>query len=649
MYSSRREEAHSSPTEASRSLLTSAATEDREALLWDLAGQEDYRLIHRLFLDETALALLLINPQKDDPFAEAGDWLKALDTASRNDAPKRSAARLLIFSQTDVGGMKVSNAKIERFIQEHRFAAWLATSAKTGENCSDQANAGKPSPLKQLIADSVPWDKLPWTATPRLLAELKNALLKMRDTTDIRLLRFAELAQRLEQALPGERFGESDVRTAVSLLANHGLARPLKFGDLVLLRPDLLNGYASAIIRAERAHKDEIGCVREADIYDPKFDFTGVERLKHRPDEELLLRAMVQTFLDNSLCIAEETPQGRHLVFPSQYRRKKDLPRDPDIFVSYTFSGEWQTVWTTLVVRLWYSQEFEHRELWRNAAEFASPKGYKLGLKLTHKQGEGEATISLYFDMEVPDELKVLFIEYVHRHLAKYACEVTRDRRYVCPECGKPVKDLEAVRKRLEAKKDFITCQECDERVPLQDFIEQRLKSDPIAQKILAMDATATRGLDAQALEQILLGHMLAICGEANQVFRPVTMADYGVDGEVEFRDNDGKASGKKIYVQLKSGDSYLRLRKSDGKEIFDVKNKRHLNFWVNQVADVYLVIRQTDEVSGSGAIRWMNLTRYLKNRPDKQSRQIIFDGVKLDLEAVWKVRDEFFPPNRVK
>jgi len=618
---------------------------DREALLWDLAGQEDYRLIHRLFLDETALALLLVNPQKDDPFAEAGDWLKALDTAARNDGAKRQAARLLIFSQTDVGGMKVSNAKIERLIEEHRFAGWLATSAKTGENCSDQANAGQPSKLKQLIAQSVPWDKLPWTATPRLLAELKSALLKMRDTTDIRLLRFAELAQRLEQALPGERFGESDVRTAVSLLANHGLARPLKFGDLVLLQPELLNGYAGAIIRSARAHKDEIGCVPEADVYDPKFDFTGVKRLKHRPDEELLLRAMVQTFLDNSLCIAEETPQGRHLVFPSQYRREKDIPRDPDVFVSYTFSGEWQTVWTTLVVRLWYSQEFEHRELWRNAAEFASPKGYTLGLKLTHKQGEGEATISLYFDKEVEDVLKAIFIEYVHRHLAKYACEVTRDRRYVCPECGKPVKDLDAVRTRLEAKKDFITCQECDERVPLQDFIEQRLKSDPVARKILAMDATATRGLDTQALEQILIGHMMAICGEANQVFRPVTMADYGIDGEVEFRHNDGKPSGKKIYVQLKSGDSYLRLRKSDEKEIFDVQNERHLEYWVSQPVDVYLVIRQTDEVSGRGGIRWMNLTRYLKTRKDKQSRQVIFDGVPLNMEAVWKVRDEFFPP----
>ncbi|MBK8256903.1 MAG: TIR domain-containing protein [Polyangiaceae bacterium] len=618
---------------------------DREALLWDLAGQEDYRLIHRLFLDETALALLLINPQSNDPFAEAGDWLKALDTATQNHAAKREAARLLIFSQIDVGGMKVGNAKIERFVQEKGFTHWLATSAKSGENCSDEANGGQPSKLKQLIARHIPWDKLPWTAVhPPVLAELKSTLLKMRDTTDIRLLRFSELAQRLEQTLPGEQFDEADVRTAVTLLANHGLARPLKFGGLVLLQPELLNGYAGAIIRAARAHRDEIGCVLEADIYRPNFDFTGVDRVP-RADEELLLRAMVQTFLDHSLCIAEETPHGRQLVFPSQYRREKDIPWQPDVFVSYTFGGEWQTIWTTLVVRLWYSHEFEHKELWRNAAEFASTGGHLLGLKIDNRQGEGEATISLFFDLTTPDEIKAIFIEYVHRHLARYGCNVTRDRRYVCVACGQRVVDQEAVRKRFADRKDFITCQGCDERVMLIDFIEQRLKTDPVAQKILAMEAAATQELDHQALEQILIGHLMAICGEANQIFRPVTMADYGVDGEVEFRDDGGMASGKKIYVQLKSGNSYLRTRKSDGREVFDVKNDRHLDYWVHQPVDVYLVIRQTDERKGEPTIRWMNITRHLKNREDPQNRQIVFDGEPLTMKTVWKLRDTFFPP----
>jgi hypothetical protein len=105
-----------------------------------------------------------------------------------------------------------------------------------------------------------------------------------------------------------------------------------------------------------------------------------------------------------------------------------------------------------------------------------------------------------------------------------------------------------------------------------------------------------------------------------------------------------GRASGKKIYVQLKSGNSYLSTRKADGKEVFDVKNDRHLEYWVNQPVDVYLIIRQTDETSGEEAIRWMNVTRYLKARKDKQSRQIVFQGEKLDMASVWKVRDEYFP-----
>jgi hypothetical protein len=56
--------------------------------------------------------------------------------------------------------------------------------------------------------------------------------------------------------------------------------------------------------------------------------------------------------------------------------------------------------------------------LWRNAAEFESARKDTLGLKIT-KTGDGAPTISLYFDHGLPDELKVIFIEYVHRHLAK--------------------------------------------------------------------------------------------------------------------------------------------------------------------------------------------------------------------------------------
>jgi GTPase SAR1 family protein len=95
---------------------------DYEALLWDLAGQEDYRLIHQLFLDETALALILINPQERDPFAEVGDWLKALQSAVSNRGEDRPVAKILIAARTDRGSVTVSQRKIDRFLDECGFA-----------------------------------------------------------------------------------------------------------------------------------------------------------------------------------------------------------------------------------------------------------------------------------------------------------------------------------------------------------------------------------------------------------------------------------------------------------------------------------------------------------------------------------------------
>ena len=64
---------------------------------------------------------------------------------------------------------------------------------------------------------------------------------------------------------------------------------------------------------------------------------------------------------------------------------------------------------------------------------------------------------------------------------------------------------------------------------------------------------------------------------------------------------------------------------------------------------DVFLSHNSTDKRSGEETIRWMNLTRYLKSRKNKKSRQIVFKGEELDMQAVWRLRDEFFPPGHDK
>ena len=59
---------------------------------------------------------------------------------------------------------------------------------------------------------------------------------------------------------------------------------------------------------------------------------------------------------------------------------------------------------------------------------------------------------------------------------------------------------------------------------------------------------------------------------------------------------------------QLKSGDSYLRERKSDGAEIFTIKDERHARHWMARAFPVLLVIR-----NAKGEVRWMEVRDRLK------------------------------------
>ena len=113
---------------------TSSKDIEREIWLWDFAGQADYRLIHQLFMDETSLAVLVFNPQDENPFEGLGQWDRDLQRAAR-----RPFKKLLVAGRCDRGGLMVSRANIERFQKERGFTDYLETSAQTGDGCHDVA------------------------------------------------------------------------------------------------------------------------------------------------------------------------------------------------------------------------------------------------------------------------------------------------------------------------------------------------------------------------------------------------------------------------------------------------------------------------------------------------------------------------------
>ena len=355
---------------------------------------------------------------------------------------------------------------------------------------------------------------------------------------------------------------------------------------------------------------------------------------------------MHQTLVERALCLREQTDFGTLLVFPSYYRReRKELTGHPAVQVSYRFHGFLDDIYATLIVRLHHAHTIENDELWRYAADFRTLTGKQLGVKLT-RLGEGAGELEVYFDPTIPVEEKILFSKYIHEHVMQKGQEVVRLRHYVCPHCGTVAGNREIAMKRLnewlegDRGKDVPTmiCVACEQRFQLWDEMEQYFASPEAQQRVRELQEHSEIILDNESKERALVGDVISTVALAGQICREFSVSDHGIDMEIEFKDDAGDATGQKLYLQLKSGDSYLRHRKGDGLEIFKIAKERHAEYWQKQAFPVLLVIRTSD-----GEVRWMNVSNYLKRESQggkKAVKQIVFEGERFDVMSVRRWRD---------
>jgi small GTP-binding protein len=627
---------------------------EREIWLWDFGGQADQRLIHQLYMDQTALAVLVFDGQKEDIFETLGQWDRDLTRASRQPFTK-----LLVAGRVDAGGLRVSKSRVEAFAKERGFSGRLfETSAKAGIDCDE---------LKAAICAAIDWDAVPWRTSPLLFKRLKEEIVRLKDEGRV-LLSFSELRATLRLRLAGdsEQFSDAELKAVIGLLTGPGVVWELKFGDLVLLQPEIVNAYAQAVIQTMREDQHERGCILEERVLGGKLTYHSSMQRLEGDEERFVLLAMHQILLERGLCLREHTELGPMLIFPSYYRRERpELVDHPAVHVSYQFNGFLDDVYATLVVRLHHTSSFEQDELWRYAADFTTLTGKKLGVKMT-RRAEGAGEIEVYFDPSIDGEVKILFSKFVQQHLAEKARDVVRLRHYVCSHCGTPVRNREVAMERLEewlqarpagaglpggirhseTDKDAptILCVRCEKRVPLWDEMEQHFASDETRRKVRELQDQAAIVLDAGSKERTLVGEAIAIASQAGQIAREMTVADKGIDMEIEFNldpilpSREGVATGRKLYLQLKSGDSHLSRRQRDGAEIFKIPSARHATYWMEQPFPVMLVIRGSD-----GAIRWMEIREYLRRESDggkKQVKQIVFSGEPFDVASVRSWRD---------
>ena len=360
---------------------------------------------------------------------------------------------------------------------------------------------------------------------------------------------------------------------------------------------------------------------------------------------------MHRLLVENSLCLSEPTNTGTLLVFPSYARRERpDLIEHPSVLVSYQFEGFLDDIYATLVVRLHRISPFTTRNLWNGAADFETMTGQKLGVKLARKAA-GKAELLVYFDADLPVGERMIFSKHVQEHLfrkAKDRDEVKRLRHWICEECGEPVKNRERAMQRLsdDGAKAKIICVNCEKYVQLWDEMEAAFADPEIMRRVRELEAEADRKLDNESKERALVGDVISTVGLAGQISREFAVSDHGIDMEIEFKNDAGEATGQRLYLQLKSGDSYLKKRKRDGAEIFRIPKPRHVKYWMDQAYPVLLVIRTSE-----GEIRWMEVRDHLKrvtNNGAKQVRQIVFEGERFDVMSVRHWREKALNPKPV-
>jgi GTPase SAR1 family protein/nucleotide-binding universal stress UspA family protein len=488
--------------------------DSRDVMIWDLAGQPGYRIVHQLHLGGAALALILFDAKSETaPLAGVQHWARAVRHAHPSAAG--GLTTFLVAARADRGGINVSDQRIERLMADFALDGYFKTSAREGTNTDL---------LRARLLAAIDWARIPEVTSTALFAAVKQFVVDQTESGSLltpidELCRMFQAAvpsglqlltgQEQSQELAGD--GPQEISSArltsvfegcIARLESAGVVKRLKFGDYVLLRPELLDAYAGAMVDAARDEPDGLGSILETKVVNLEFAVPSTERVLEGRQERLLVLATLEELLQHELVLREPTKDGEQLVFPSAYRR--DLPASETPKgngVVFRFEGPIQNIYATLIVRLTRSDRFTRVATWQSAARFAADVG--VCTMLLKFDGEGKAELWIGYQ-QVPDILREQFERFVHAHLHRRATpgSVARERQYSCPHDGTAFTS-EQVQQVIRRNRPYILCPVCENRVPLRDDYELANGAD---QSTAAMDASADAGREIAAASAVVQG-----------------------------------------------------------------------------------------------------------------------------------------------
>jgi len=146
-------------TLSSKEALTTADfPQTRETLLWDLAGQPGYRVIHQLHLNEVAVALVVFDARSEtDPLAGVRHWERALRLAhQRQGSGGVPMKKFLVSARNDRGGVAIGEDRLQTILKEFGFDGYFKTSTKEGWQIAEP---------QATIEQAISWEVLPEVST----------------------------------------------------------------------------------------------------------------------------------------------------------------------------------------------------------------------------------------------------------------------------------------------------------------------------------------------------------------------------------------------------------------------------------------------------------------------------------------------------
>lgn len=488
----------------------------REIFLWDLSGQEQYRLIHQLYLKEVALALLVFDGSShNDPLRSIRYWGQALNRipAITQSAAMRDKAfifqalahdpslpdqgqeypiKFLVQTHADHGKMELQEL-IDEFLKDQRIRQYFHTSIRNN-------NITGVNELREAIKAAIPWEQLPEVVSNEFFEMIRGFLQDLQKNSGLVVAPIHQLYEKFcETGLKPDMQFVHDLRqqfeTCIEFLEGSHFMRRFKFNRLVLLKPEILDFYASAIINAARSDKiDGFGRLRESTIWNAEFPIPPDERLKGL-EEQWLLLATIDDLVTHEIALRE---RDNLLIFPSQViegntREHINFQVAPSI--RYNFRGSIQHIYSALVIRLARSQAFRLDRSARYVARFVNDQGAIFGLRLVMGSSDLEADMELFFSEDATQLERYKFDFFIDGELKKAAEEnsVIRVPIFTCANCGYQLPS-DLTQQRLETGRDNMFCPSCDHRI--------RLIEPPIT-KQMEQELQASRSTMVRTLDQV--------------------------------------------------------------------------------------------------------------------------------------------------